>query len=437
MWFMSAISSAAQAGQLHSGPRGDQPTNAASSLRSILRDKRTYGLSRVGLLAGMTVTAACTATALQQAVFGDPWAGIGLLAIAITVASLTSFTVMMLGAAVMTLSMTLAGAATLFMGSNLHVGWAARIGALAAIAAATALPLRARSSRLPATPTALVGQWLIPAGLSLAPTMGEWQALSLPLLVLVALWAYQGDAAKWWAAHRAGRRSGIPMKPGSARAKMILGLQEPPRMTVENLTRGIETEQATAAELGKLDSRWFVFHSRSLPGTVADVDHVVVGPPGVILIDSKYRTGDLVHDPRPPFAPAESGDGVRDHLAGYLDRVFGVAGRAGSSGSWTLNGRPADSMATAAVFEAACLDDLLDMPEGRLVTPVVVAVHGAKMSTDRGLMDVYDNGRYCNTVTVVHAAGLVPYLQSLPSLGKSDVFTEDLAVVVDYLLPRK
>ncbi|MGB3673222.1 MAG: nuclease-related domain-containing protein [Candidatus Nanopelagicales bacterium] len=434
---MSAISPAAQAGQLHSGPRGDQPTNAASSLRSILRDNRTYGLSRVGLLAGMTVTAACTAIALQQAVFGDPWAGIGLLAIAITVASLTSFTVMMLGAAVMTLSMTLAVVATLFMGSDLGVGWALRAMALVAIAAMTALPLRARSPRLPATPTAMVGQWLTPACLSLAPTVGEWRALAIAGSVQVALLAYQGDASKWWSARRASRRSGIPMKPGSARARMILGLQEPPRMTVENLTRGIETEEATAFELSKLDSRWFVFHSRRLPGTVADVDHVVVGPPGVILIDSKYRSGDLVHDPRPASAAAEfDGDG-RDYMADYLDRVFGATGRSGSSGPWTLNGRPADSMATAAVFEAACIDDLLDMPEGRLVTPVVVAVHGAKMSTDRGRMDVYDNGRYCNTVTVVHGAELVPYLQSLPSLGKADAFTEDLASVVDYLLPRK
>jgi hypothetical protein len=55
---------------------------------------------------------------------------------------------------------------------------------------------------------------------------------------------------------------------------------------IEQWQSGAFGEQRTARELSKLGDEWFVLHD--LPrrnGT--NIDHVVVGPPGVYLLDSK------------------------------------------------------------------------------------------------------------------------------------------------------
>ncbi|MHB1536688.1 MAG: nuclease-related domain-containing protein [Acidimicrobiales bacterium] len=53
--------------------------------------------------------------------------------------------------------------------------------------------------------------------------------------------------------------------------------------------RGAAGEQATAALLARRlrGSRWVVLHDRRVPGSQANLDHVVIGPTGVWLIDTK------------------------------------------------------------------------------------------------------------------------------------------------------
>lgn len=57
--------------------------------------------------------------------------------------------------------------------------------------------------------------------------------------------------------------------------------------------KGAEGERATAAALAALPAdSWTVFHDLRWPGRrFANVDHVVVGPPGVFVIDSKNWSG--------------------------------------------------------------------------------------------------------------------------------------------------
>jgi hypothetical protein len=59
--------------------------------------------------------------------------------------------------------------------------------------------------------------------------------------------------------------------------------------------RGIDGEQATAEALAALPTDdWTVFHDIMWPGReYANVDHVVVGPGGVFVIDSKSWSGDV------------------------------------------------------------------------------------------------------------------------------------------------
>jgi hypothetical protein len=65
-----------------------------------------------------------------------------------------------------------------------------------------------------------------------------------------------------------------------------------PRGDPERWLRGAAGEEATAALLDRLPARrWIVLHDRRLPGSRANVDHIVIGRGGVWVIDSKaYRS---------------------------------------------------------------------------------------------------------------------------------------------------
>jgi hypothetical protein len=61
---------------------------------------------------------------------------------------------------------------------------------------------------------------------------------------------------------------------------------------------GARGERATARLLRRLHRHGYVvFHDVGIPGTPANADHLVIGPPGVILIDSKRYTGHVTQTP--------------------------------------------------------------------------------------------------------------------------------------------
>ena len=58
--------------------------------------------------------------------------------------------------------------------------------------------------------------------------------------------------------------------------------------------RGATGERRTARLLASLERRgWAVLHDLAFPGTQANIDHLVIGPGGVIVIDSKRYRGRL------------------------------------------------------------------------------------------------------------------------------------------------
>jgi hypothetical protein len=61
--------------------------------------------------------------------------------------------------------------------------------------------------------------------------------------------------------------------------------------------RGAKGERLTARRLCRLGRGWTVFHDLAIPGSRANVDHLVIGPPGVFLIDSKHYRGRLTLTP--------------------------------------------------------------------------------------------------------------------------------------------
>jgi hypothetical protein len=86
-------------------------------------------------------------------------------------------------------------------------------------------------------------------------------------------------------------------------------LSEPARIW----QRGAHGERHTARLLRRLDRDGFVvFHDLAVPGSPANVDHLVIGPSGVFVIDSKQWTGS-VH---------QGADGLVWHNHYRLDRTL-------------------------------------------------------------------------------------------------------------------
>jgi hypothetical protein len=102
------------------------------------------------------------------------------------------------------------------------------------------------------------------------------------------------------------------------------------QQAAERWERGATGEQRTAALLEPLEAAGFVvFHDLSLPGSRANLDHVVVGPTGVWLIDSKaYRgtlwiSGDVLGHNRHPLRRELD---TIDFLAGAVQSVVDEVG---------------------------------------------------------------------------------------------------------------
>jgi Nuclease-related domain len=89
------------------------------------------------------------------------------------------------------------------------------------------------------------------------------------------------------------------------------GLRFKPSPDAVAWRRGAAGERRTARLLGPLERHgWAVLHDLALPGSRANLDHMVIGPGGVFVIDSKQYRGRLRLDPtgrlwhgRYPLAP--------------------------------------------------------------------------------------------------------------------------------------
>jgi hypothetical protein len=159
------------------------------------------------------------------------------------------------------------------------------------------------------------------------------------------------------------------------------GLRFQPSPNAIAWQRGATGERRTARLLDPLERHgWAVLHDLAVPGSRANVDHLVIGPGGVFVIDSKQYRGRLQVDP-----------------SGRL---------------W--HGRyPLTPMLQAVSFEADQAAVVLPDP-GLAVVPIV-AVHGAHVPWGKVVTD---------GVPVVTARRLPSMLRALPAvLGPERVAT--------------
>ena len=108
--------------------------------------------------------------------------------------------------------------------------------------------------------------------------------------------------------------------------------------------RGAQGERRTARLLDRLTrDGYVVFHDLALPGSLANVDHLVIGPTGVFVIDSKQWIGNV----------RQGADGLAWHNHHRLDRTL-----------------------EAVCWEAQMVGRLLGAPTAALVCVHGVHVHG-------------------------------------------------------------
>jgi hypothetical protein len=137
--------------------------------------------------------------------------------------------------------------------------------------------------------------------------------------------------------------------------------------------RGAAGERRTARLLAPLERHgWAVLHDLAIPGTPANIDHLVIGPGGVALVDTKQYRGRLWLDP----------DGLLWHgrhlLVATLRKVRWAADQA---------------------------DEVLGVADVQVVA--IMAVHGAKVPW----------GRLAADGVIVAPARRVPdMLQALPAI---------------------
>jgi len=135
--------------------------------------------------------------------------------------------------------------------------------------------------------------------------------------------------------------------------------------------RGAAGERRTARLLAPLERHgWAVLHDLAIPGSAANIDHLVIGPGGVVTIDSKQYRGQLHVD--------------RDGMVWHGRHLLVSALR-------------------TTLWEADQADEVLGIAD--LQVPAIVAVHGA--SVPRGVLRA-------EGVTVVPARRLPDLLQALP-----------------------
>lgn len=313
---------------------------------------------------------------------------------------------------------------------------------IAAIAAAAGafMTERHNGSRLV---TVLVGHagCLVAGAVSL---VWPWQGGLLAVAWVVGVIVWRTGALLLWQVTVARVRSRL----GGGRMRVRAGRALPTRIpseddfTPENVAAGLEAEQTTGDVLSELPAQWSVLHSRSLPGTHADVDHLAIGRSGVFVLDSKNWAGKLTQS----SILDESGDEFIEY-------------RINGSADWLVE------RLAAPLFEARKVEVALSLPEAA-VEPVLVFNDRMQMPNDVITLTVYGaedpvtGGVMDREVHLVQVRALREWMLARPEhvwrrrsrLGQlldrarhrdpaqtqqevSDRFLFDMGVYADYVLP--
>ncbi len=119
---------------------------------------------------------------------------------------------------------------------------------------------------------------------------------------------------------------------------------------------GADGEEAVAVQLAKLGPEWRVIHSIEVGGRGSDIDHVLIGPGGVITVNSKNHPdasiwvgGDtfMVNGQRVPYVrnsrhEAKRASRLLTEQVGFSVTALGVIAVMGAQKGWTIKKQPED-----------------------------------------------------------------------------------------------
>lgn len=447
-------------------PHSDAVDEAGASLRRILSDRRAALVARRWLwLPGIVFFAAVAAAVLflvlgwqKAAVLTTVAAGSGM--VLVRFAALNVRELPRAFSAVLAAAVSVALFVLLDRDVNPLILGLALVATFATFLADDVVARSARTSRILGI---FAAQWIPTLGMAAIPLFGGGWVLAA-VVASVALTIYFSSDHRESAAIKASRTYAIPHH-APPNSPMRRGLTAPPDMDPEHLNLGIEAEKRTARELAdNLDGNYFVFHSRLLPGTDADLDHLVVGPHGVALIDSKYRFGEMTFrrvsgtdyaalngidgpgDVEDAVASMKGVDGETpdEYLAdeqaaarerGYAASVMERYGDEADWDEWFLNGAPASgSLASSTAWEASHIEYALKMPDD-VELPVFLSISGARMDVDAGVMAGVESGIVTRSINVVAVRAIASEVMALPVKISNPEEVRALATVVDYLFP--
>jgi len=101
-----------------------------------------------------------------------------------------------------------------------------------------------------------------------------------------------GAVCGWAALHHPGPVRWLAVLAGLT--LLVMAIVTWPKPDPERWLRGAVGERATAAVLDRLPERkWVVMHDLALPGHRANIDHLVIGPTGVWVVDSKTTRAEV------------------------------------------------------------------------------------------------------------------------------------------------
>lgn len=216
-----------------------------------------------------------------------------------------------------------------------------------------------------------------------------WLAVAV---VMFVFWIVCDRALAWWP----GDQSWYSGFVAGALFSMFIGVRMSPPVGIETWQDGAWGEEATAKQLAKLRApEWTVLHD--LPNGQYNFDHVVVGPPGVFCLNSKWSSYRLEAD--------DAGGLVGVHR--YDETI-------------TTNEQ---RKLGAAKFEAVALKNLIESRTGRRVWVQPVVVWWG---------DFPVGGKTVDGVAVVHGPQLVEKLLGLP-----DKHTQDVDAIIEVLRPGR
>jgi Nuclease-related domain len=123
-----------------------------------------------------------------------------------------------------------------------------------------------------------------------------------------------------------------------------------------SLRAGSDGEEQIAHQLAKLPGGWHVFHSLSASSHASDIDHVVVGPGGVFILNTKHHPGAtiwvdgdifLVNGTKHPYVRDARHEAVRatralTELAGFAVPAIAVVAVVGAHEGLTVKSQPGD-----------------------------------------------------------------------------------------------